>query len=167
MKRLSIIGAITAVAVMAALTLAVPASAHRPGHGVKVTHGTFETLPGGTELGYTITGHAVMVRLHGRTFVNVHVGGLEPRTTYPTHVHDAPCSEDPPGGVHYQHEIGGAVDPVNEIWPEVRTNRAGRGLGDALHGHRARSDAQSIVIHYPADTSIRLACLDLSGRGHH
>jgi hypothetical protein len=110
-------------------------------------------------------GAFVMVRVpwrHSRTFVAVHVRGLDPTTVYPVHVHNAPCSADPPGGSHYQHEVGGAVDDVNEIWPAVTTNDAGRGHGSATHGHWARPDAQSVVIHYPANTSIRLACADLS-----
>ena len=50
---------------------------------------------------------------------------------------------------------------MNEIWPVVTTNDSGRGWGSAVHRHRARPDAMAIVIHYPPDTSIRLACLDL------
>jgi hypothetical protein len=90
------------------------------------------------------------------------VRGLEANTTYPAHVHNAPCSATPPGGSHYQHQVGGPVDAVNEIWPIVTTGSAGRGFGSAWHTHRARPDAMSIVIHYPPDTSIRLACADLS-----
>lgn len=154
------------VVIALVVVAAAPASA---GTGVRkhadVTKGTFVTLSGGADLGYEVEGRAVMVRVpwrHGRTFVAVHVRGLDPTTVYPAHVHNAACSADPPGGSHYQHAIGGAVDDVNEIWPVVTTNAAGRGHGSAVHGHWARPDAQSIVIHYPANTSIRLACADLS-----
>lgn len=139
-----------------------PATDHRR---VEVTSGSFETLPGGTELGYDVRGHAVMIRSTrhgGRTTVAVCVRGLQPETVYPTHVHDQPCSSTPPGGSHYQHEVGGPVDAANEMWPTVTTNRRGNGFGVATHGHRARADAQSIVVHFPLDTSIRLACLDLT-----
>jgi Cu-Zn family superoxide dismutase len=142
------------------VAMASPAAAG----GAEVTAGEFETLPGGVGLGYDITGHAEMRRAPadgGKTIVTVHLRGLDPNTTYPTHVHNAPCTGTPPGGGHYQHDIGGAVDPVNEIWPAVHTNAAGIGLGMAVHGHWARADAMAIVVHYPADTSIRLACVDL------
>jgi Cu-Zn family superoxide dismutase len=97
----------------------------------------------------------------GRTLVTLRVRGLVPNTTYPTHVHNQPCSATPPGGSHYQHTLGGPVDAVNEIWPTIETNRRGAGAAFVVHGERARGDAQSIVIHYPPDTSIRLACVDL------
>ena len=130
----------------------------------EVTSGRFQTLPGGADLGFDLRGRAVMIRFGrhgGQTIVGVHISGLDADTTYPTHVHNQPCSATPPGGSHYQHEVGGAVDTVNEMWPTITTDRRGNGFGHAVHGHRARPDARSIVVHYPPDTSIRLACVDL------
>jgi hypothetical protein len=127
-----------------------------------ITKGKFVTLSGGDDLGYTVRGRAVMVRFADSTLVLVQVRGLDPRETYPTHVHNAPCSASPPGGSHYQHDVGGAVDNVNEIWPTITTNRRGNGFALAWHDNRVRPDAMSIVVHYPVDTSIRLACADLS-----
>ena len=143
------------------LALAAPATAANRRH-VEVTRGSVVTLVGGQDLGYSLQGRAAMVRFAEATFVAVRVKGLDPNTTYPTHVHNAPCSSVPPGGGHYQNEVGGAVDDVNEMWPMVTTNAHGRGWGTAWHGHQARPEAMAIVIHYPADTSIRLACIDLS-----
>ena len=143
--------------------VATPVEAHGRHHR-EVTHGPVTTLPGGTDIGYHLHGRAKMVRTDrhgGTTRVVVNVRGLDPDTTYPTHVHNQPCSATPPGGGHYQHVIGGPVDPVNEIWPTVRSDARGRGHGFAIHDEWARPDAMSIVIHYPADTSIRLACIDL------
>ena len=130
----------------------------------EVTSGRFETLPGGTSLGYDIRGRAVMVRLggdHDQTIVVARVRGLEPDTSYPTHVHNQPCSFTPAGGFHYQQDVGGPVDAVNEMWPTITTNHGGNGFGYATHEYRARPEAQSIVVHNPLDTSIRLACVDL------
>ncbi len=130
----------------------------------EVTSGRFQTLPGGADLGYTVRGGAVMIRTghhDGTTIVGVHIRGLDADTTYPTHVHDQPCSATPPGGSHYQHQVKGPVDAVNEMWPTITTNRRGNGSGFATHEHRARATAQSIVVHYPSNTSIRLACVDL------
>lgn len=154
---------LTAAAAMTVAAAPATVDAHGGGRApLRVTSGEFETLPGGSANGYDIDGRAVMIRLPHRTVVAVHVRGLDPDTTYPSHVHNAPCADSPAGGGHYQHVVGGPVDPVNEIWPIVTTNRRGWGHGFATHDHRARPDARSIVIHYPPDTSVRLACVDLT-----
>lgn len=159
MDARKLIGLVFAAALL--VTMAAPVSAE----GARVTTGEFHTLNGGSELGFDITGSAVMVRTPGRggsTLVSVHLRGLEPDASYPAHVHNAPCSATPAGGGHYQHEIGGGVDPVNEIWPVVSANPTGNGVGKATHGHWARDDARSIVVHYPENTAIRLACAELA-----
>lgn len=154
LKRLSVLTAV--VAMLFALTVPTQAS-----HGTRVTSGSFVTLPGGVDLGYHISGRAVMVRTPNWTTVAVTVRGLDTNTVYPTHVHNAPCSNSPAGGSHYQNVVGGPVDAVNEIWPIVSTDGSGHGLGQAWHGFGVRRDAMSIVIHNPANTAIRLACVDL------
>jgi hypothetical protein len=152
---------ILALAAGLVLALAAPATATHRRHA-EITRGQVVTLDGGHDLGYSLRGRAVMVRFADATFVAVRVKGLDANTTYPVHVHNAPCSATPPGGGHYQNEVGGAADDVNEIWPAVTTNAHGRGWGTAWHGFHARPEAMAIVIHYPPDTSIRLACIDLS-----
>ena len=151
------------VALVAAFTvaLAVPATAMAT-RGAEVRKGSFTTLAGGDDLGYSVEGTAAIGRFADSTLVVVNVTGLDANQTYPTHVHNAACSSTPAGGGHYQSVIGGPVDNVNEIWPTVTTNTRGHGIGVAWHGDRARTDAMSIVIHYPADTSIRRACVDLN-----
>ncbi|HKJ55732.1 MAG TPA: hypothetical protein VJ978_07065 [Nitriliruptoraceae bacterium] len=146
--------------VLLGLVLAPAASASQ---GATTTHGTFTTLDGGAQLGHEISGHAVMVRIPGTdtTRIRLHVRGLDPNQEYKVHVHNAPCSSNPPGGGHYQDVVGGAVDAVNEIWPGFTTNDDGVGNGSAVHGHVARDDAQAVVIHWPQDSAVRLACLDL------
>jgi hypothetical protein len=149
---------------LTATALPVEAGGHTH-RSVEVTTGHFQTLPGGDALGYDVRGGAIMIRTDrhgGRTSVFVGARGLDPDTVYPVHVHNQPCSATPAGGSHYQDVIGGAVDAVNEIWPTITTDQHGRGTGFAVHDARARSDAMSIVIHYPANTSIRLACADLT-----
>ncbi len=150
------------VAVVAMISVFMVA-AQADATGAEVTTGRIGTTAAGTAAGYDIKGVAVMVRLpvgdDGRTIVRVLVRGLDPTTSYGTHVHNASCASG--GGGHYQHEVGGAVDPVNEIWPLVDTNRRGIGWGAASHSHWARPEAQSIVIHQPV-TGIRIACADLN-----
>lgn len=146
------------------LALLVPTTAVSADQAATVTRGTFTTLAGGGDLGYDIGGHATMVRSPAlaTTRVRVHVSGLEPDATYGVHVHAAGCDSTPPGGGHYQHEVGGAVDAINEIWPTITTNAAGVGMGQAVHEHVARADARAIVIHWPGNPAVRLACLDLA-----
>lgn len=156
MKRLLI--GVAALAI--GTTTIIPTAAEAHGWA-NLTSGRFEMLPGGEQLGYDIRGRTIMVRSHEHTLVLVRARGLEPNTTYPAHVHDAPCDADPPGGGHYQHDVGGPVDDQNEIWPTVTARRNGRGFGIAFHDEVARPDARAVVIHHPPDTSIRLACVDL------
>lgn len=149
--------------VMAPMSVANPAQAHRRHSAATVTHGSFTTLPGGEGLGYDITGHAVMVRVPrtDSTKVIVIAKGLDPHRPYKVHVHNASCDAVPAGGGHYQHQVGGDVDAINEIWPVFTTDGGGVGVGWAVHRHVARADAQAVVIHWPEDSSVRLACLDL------
>ncbi|HSJ70566.1 MAG TPA: hypothetical protein VLA29_02845 [Acidimicrobiia bacterium] len=152
---------IALMAALAMVTLLVVAT-RADAAGAEVTTGRFATTATGEALGYDITGVAIMVQLpageDGRTQVRVAVRGLDAMDTFPAHVHNATCASG--GGGHYQHDVGGAVDAVNEIWPTISTNRVGAGNGSALHGHWARPEAQSIVIHHP-ETGARLACAQL------
>ncbi len=160
----ALIPILTLLATTGIIAIASPADANGRQHR-EVTHGHVQTLPGGTDLGFDIHGRAKMVRTDrhgGATFVVIRVRGLAPNTTYKTHVHNAPCSATPAGGGHYQHSVDGAVDAANEIWPEITTDDRGRGVGHAVHAAIARDEAQSIVIHYSENTTIRLACVDLS-----
>lgn len=153
-----------AIAVLVAVLASGTASAHTNRHA-ELSAGNFVTLPDGETMGHSVTGQAVMLRQSGSTMVWVHVAGLDAGTTYPSHVHNAPCSATPAGGSHYQNVAGVGPDFVNatnEIWPAIATDASGASSAFAFHSFRARPDAMSIVIHYPADTSIRLACVDLA-----
>lgn len=127
--------------------------------GAQVTSGALHTYAAGLDRGYAISGQAQLVRTaDGRTLAKVQAWGLAPNTTYPVHVHNAPCAVNNGRG-HYQHEVGGAVDNVNEIWPGFTTNDAGHGAGKAVNDFTARPEAQAVVIH---DTDgARIACADL------
>lgn len=127
--------------------------------GAQVTTGDFNTFATGLTRGYDISGRAMMLRTaDGRTLVQVQAWGLALNTTYPVHVHNAPCTVNNGGG-HYQDVVGGPVDSVNEIWPGFSTDASGHGNGNAVNGFTARPEAQAVVIH---DTDgARIACADL------
>ena len=122
--------------------------------------GALVLLPDGLAFGYTITGTAGMVRSNdGQTSVMVQVEGLDADTVYPAHVHDAPCATG--GGAHYKiDDTVAEVVEENEIWPTVTVDAEGLGRGAITVDHRARQEAQSVVIHEPG-TAERLACADL------
>ncbi|MCJ7779936.1 MAG: hypothetical protein MUQ27_03855 [Acidimicrobiia bacterium] len=150
------------VAVVAMITVFMVAT-QADATGAQVTTGRFDTTQAGMDAGYDINGFAIMVRIpvgsDGETLVRVLVRGLEPNKAYSTHVHNGTCESG--GGSHYQEVVGGSVDAVNEIWPTVNTNQRGNGRGAASHGHWARPEAQSIVIHEPG-SGVRLACAQLN-----
>lgn len=151
--------AVTAAITIGVVSAAGPAAADTD---VEVTSGRFHSTELGAERGYDVHGAATMMRSDadgGQTVVRSHATGLDRNTTYKSHVHNGPCAAG--GGGHYQHDAGGDVDAVNEIWPTLATNGGGTGSGYATHDHRARVDAQSIVIHDPDDGG-RIACLDLT-----
>jgi hypothetical protein len=128
-------------------------------NSAQVTTGNLLTYAAGPERSFDISGRVQMVRTgDGRTLVSVQAWGLAPDTTYPVHVHNAPCAVNAGGG-HYQHIVGGAVDSINEIWPGFTTNNSGHGNGFAANSFTARPEAQAVVIH---DTDgARIACADL------
>jgi hypothetical protein len=142
------------------LLLLVGVTAVVAASGGQMTSGEFHTFAVGPERGYDISGQAVMVRTgNGRTQVHVQAQGLTANTTYPVHVHNAPCTVNNGGG-HYQQVPGGPVDNVNEIWPGFTTNANGQGKGHASNDFTARPEAQAVVIH---DTDgARIACADLN-----
>ncbi|MEO6652503.1 MAG: hypothetical protein ABIP17_07595 [Ilumatobacteraceae bacterium] len=152
------------VATAGLVAVASPAVAgNHADNSVEITNGRFQNLTkAGDAVHYDVKGGAIMFRTANETTVYVKVKGLEPGTFYPTHVHNQLCSWSPPGGSHYQEDVLGPVDRFNEMWPGFMTDDTGQGVGSATHAFRARPEAQSLVIHYPAMTSIRLACVDLT-----
>ncbi len=127
----------------------------------QVTKGTVVTTAAGGERNYALTGNAAMNRIaNEKTTVDLHVAGLHANEKHPSHVHNLPC-EEKGGGGHYQHEKGGNVNAVNEIWLTFTSNAAGIGHAKSSHGHMARPDAQSIVIHDSTKDKARIACINL------
>lgn len=127
--------------------------------GAQVTQGDFQTFATGLDRGYDISGRAQMVRTaDGRTLTSIQARGLAPGTTYPAHVHNAPCEVNNGGG-HYQNTTGGPADNINEIWPGFTTNASGQGNGHATNNFTARPEAQSVVIHDM--DGARIACANL------
>ena len=126
-----------------------------------VTRGDFAAFAAGPSLGYAdLAGHAQMIRTaSGSTIVKAHVTGLQPNTTYGSHVHAAPCAVGDADG-HYKDDPGGPAAPPNELWPAFTTDADGVGNGGDKAAWTARETAVSVVVHAPGGAKI--GCADLA-----
>ncbi|PWU21728.1 MAG: hypothetical protein C5B49_02130 [Bdellovibrio sp.] len=130
---------------------------------VQVGVGEFMVTDAGKTAGLTIAGRAMIVRTGESTETYFQIKGLLPNTAYTAaHVHNLPCSVDAAGG-HYKIDpaVATATD-TNEIWFSFMTDATGQGFSPLPAAEKpfASSEAQSIVIHDPANTANRLACVD-------
>ena len=165
MRRSTMVG----LALLAVLTLAAGAAA-----AMKL-RGQFSTLPAGTTAGLTLEGKAQITRTSDTTAVTIHLRGLQPRTTYAAHLHNAPCSAANPGGGHYKHDPAGATVPPNELWVSstrdptagITANAGGVARGRGSAPWVARAEAASVIIHaIPTGGTTaggpKIACVDLT-----
>jgi hypothetical protein len=173
MRRLRRLLLLFAVGALALLAAPVGATADRDDRG---SHrwGVFRTLPEGTAMGLRIRGFALITRSSRGTDVNALAWGLDPRTTYGAHLHNAPCSAPNPGGGHYMDDPAGPPMPPNELWLSssgdpmagITSNAVGIAFGRGSADWVARPDAQAVVIHAipPGGTPAggpKIACADL------
>jgi hypothetical protein len=127
--------------------------------GAVVTSGAIHEFAAGE--GMDISGRAQMVRTaDGRTIVAIQVQGLDPNTTYASHVHAAACAVGDADG-HFKFDPVGPPTPPNEIWPgPFTTNPAGIGNGFTIAEGTAGPTAVAVVVHAPGGAKI--ACADLT-----
>jgi hypothetical protein len=174
MRRLPRLLLLLAVGALALLVAApVGATADRDDRSSK-SWGVFRTLPEGTAMGLKIRGVAAITRSSRGTNVYALAWGLEPRTTYGAHLHNAPCAPPDLGGGHYMDDPAGLPMPPNELWLSssgdptagITSNGAGIAFGRGSADWVARPEAQSVVIHHipPGGTTAggpKIACADL------
>ena len=125
------------------------------------TAGSGVLLPDGSQRLPDLTASATMERsLANWTRVTLDASGLDPAIDYKAHVHNQPCSVENGGG-HYMIDTTAAPDlETNEMWLTLSPDDAGTATDSMWVSHAARAEAQSIVIHDPADKA-RLVCVDL------
>jgi hypothetical protein len=176
MRRIPRLLLLLTLATAALLTSPAGAAAGTDARPVSKQWGVFHTLPDGKAMGLEIRGFAVITRSSRGTDVKALVWGLDPRTTYGAHLHNAPCSlPGNPGGAHYKDDPAGPSVPPNELWLSstrdplagITSNPIGFGLGRGSADWVARPEAQSVVIHAipPGGTTAggpKIACADLS-----
>lgn len=123
-------------------------------------------LADGEARGYdAVEGLAVAITADDRagtamTALAVSFTGLRPDTTYPGHLHEAPCSAD--GGGHLMNDPAGPAEPGNEVWFTLETGADGAAIA---HGNTVdwwlEPVERSVVVHDPDDKA-KLLCIDLS-----
>ncbi len=111
----------------------------------------------------TIAGSVTMMRDGTGTHVSLDLTGLTAANTYGAHIHAEPCSVTEGGG-HYKMDPT-VIDPIetNELWPAVTDFADGSTSSTLDSAHKARFDAQSLVVHRVVDaaTKPKVACADL------
>jgi hypothetical protein len=131
--------------------------------GVEAT-GTIAPFALAEAIDQNIGGTVTMMRDGTGTHVNLSLTGLDPATIYGSHIHAQPCDVTDGGG-HYK------IDPTvvdvleaNELWPQVLAHDAGSMTSTYNSAHKARFDAQSLVVHRTVDeaTKPKVACADLT-----
>lgn len=128
------------------------------GSEVEVVTGRFSEFSSGVDRGYDIKGPVRLKRGSDWTMVRVNVKGLDPLSTYASHLHENACSDEFGGG-HYMDDPAGPPTPPNELWLELETNRRGIARDSSTASWAVRDGARSVVIH--DSDGARIACADL------
>lgn len=125
--------------------------------------GTIAPFAAAEAIDQGIGGSVTMMRDGTGTHVSLNLTGLDPATIYGSHIHAEPC-EVTDGGGHYK------IDPTvvdvleaNELWPAVQNYESGSMSTTYNSAHKARFDAQSLVVHRTVDdvTKPKVACANL------
>jgi hypothetical protein len=125
--------------------------------------GTFAPFAAAEAGDQSISGTVELVRSSSGTKVTLAVTGLDPAANFDCHVHALPCGVTSAGG-HYKLDPSNAATlESNELWPELGDTSDGAANGITSFAHRARLDAQSVVIHRESSgTTPKVACADLA-----
>jgi hypothetical protein len=130
--------------------------------------------PGEEEPKLDVRGTAGIVRTADRTYVQVHVTGLEPGLVYTAHLHEGTCGN--PTSAHYRNDPAGAEETPNELWPSsslddptagLTADENGEAFGMGIAEWVARPTARAIWIHEPPvdpndqHAHARIGCADL------
>jgi hypothetical protein len=129
--------------------------------------GTFASFAAAEAIDQTITGSVEFTRSAEGTGIELTLAGLDSASTYACHVHALPCAVNTAGG-HYRLDPG-VTDTVesNELWPALGDTSDGAVDETSTFSHRARLDAQSVVVHRSADNATpKVACADLHVENH-
>jgi hypothetical protein len=132
--------------------------------GQVMASGTIAPFAAAETIDQGIGGSVTLMRDGTGTHVSLSLTGLTAANIYGAHIHAEPCGVTEGGG-HYKMDPT-VVDPIetNELWPGVTGYEANGSMTSTLDSaHRARYDAQSLVVHRVVDdvTKPKVACADL------
>jgi len=132
------------------------------GDGELSAHGTFSPFATAEAIDGAIAGTVELLRSSAGTKVTLAVTGLDPAQSYDCHVHALPCGVTSAGGHYKLDPSNAATVESNELWPNLGDTSDGVATGPTSFTHRARLDAQSVVIHRHSNgTTPKVACADL------
>jgi Cu/Zn superoxide dismutase len=125
--------------------------------------GTFASFAQAEDEDQEIDGSVEFVRSEDGTEISYAIAGLGEDPEYMAHVHALPCDVTDAGG-HYKIDptVTDAVED-NELWLDLGNTGDGEAEDSVSSAHRARLDAQSVVLHRMSDdTPLKVACADLT-----
>lgn len=131
---------------------------------VLTARGTFNSFAAASNQDQALEGTIEVERDASGTVVSYEITGFDGDEEYMAHVHALPCDEADAGG-HYK------IDPTeastveeNELWLELGSTADGESTDSIESDHKARLDAQSVVIHrvVDSDTSLKVACAPIT-----
>ncbi|GAB3227355.1 hypothetical protein GCM10027447_18380 [Glycomyces halotolerans] len=93
------------------------------------------------------SGEASVTVADGGTSVELTVSGLMSETTYVSHLHDATCETDPPGGEHWLADPDEGMSESNEIHLHFVTDADGNGSTAVDSDLVADDRIEAIVVH--------------------
>ena len=162
--RLTILGALAAVSLTAALAAAAAAA---PGAGVaRAELAPYTTAHTGVITDSGVVGRAQIENTpSGQAVLSVTAEGLTPGGTYAVHIHYGHCL----GYLgHYQYEHPGPGTRSNEVWLDLAGNAAGRANDQVRVAAIDLDQPLSLVMHQHANPDVetgvpgsRIACGDL------
>jgi len=133
------------------------------GDGQLNAHGKFAPFAAAESGDQTISGTVQLSRSNTGTQVTLAVTGLDPAQSYDCHVHALPCATTSAGGHYKLDPTNTATLESNELWPDLGDTSDGAAAESTSFTHRARLDAQSVVIHRESSGATpKVACANLT-----
>jgi hypothetical protein len=125
--------------------------------------GTFNSFAQSEDQDETIEGSVELLRSEDGTEISYDLAGLDSDAEYMSHVHALPCDVMDAGG-HYKFDPTNTETlEANELWLDLGSTDDGESTDSLTSEHRARLDAQSVVVHrmVDEDTVLKVACAPL------
>lgn len=121
-------------------------SADAASEGPRILEASLAVVDSAAQTHPDATGEAT-VTVEDGTGVELTVAGLMPETDYVSHLHDATCRADPPGGEHWAADPDAAASESNEVHLHFITDAEGNGSATVDSGLIADERVKAIVVH--------------------